>query len=173
VIKSGISLCEPEDERQNPNRTMRTTVSRITGEESSNEDGRDDYYVLGGEHIGESIARDLQSDVHSVNLIDETHDPGEIPGLRGNPADIEVLKDAGLSDGSTVVVATPEDSQNLLIAQLVRTHFEVSDVLVFVNAPARFDIVADAGHEPVCVTTAVSDALVTALEPTQDVTQTA
>lgn len=118
-----------------------------------------EYYVLGDDHLGASVARGLQTAGHPVSLIDETHDPEEIPGSRGDPGDVRVLDDAGVSDDATVVVTTREDGRNLLIAQLVRAHFDVSDVLVLVNSPSRHDLVAAAGHEPVCATTVLSEAL--------------
>lgn len=137
---------------------------------------RDDaeFYVLGGEHLGASIARRLQADGHSVNLVDETHDPADIPSRRGDPGALPVLEDAGVDEGSTVIVATSRDRQNLLVAQLVRAHFDVDDILVVVNAPDRYDLVAEAGHEPICVTTVLTDSVVEGLENVRpDVEETA
>ena len=121
--------------------------------------------VLGGEHLGESIVRRLQADGHSVGLVDEGHDSEVVPTNAGDPGDVRVLAEAGAADASVVVVATPRDSRNLLIAQLVRAHFGATDVFVLVNDPDRSDIVADVGHEPVCATTALSKAVVSDLEP--------
>ena len=145
---------------------MKLKPIKIATGEASNEDSEATYYVLGGTHVGESVARRLHAAGHSVRFVDETCDSAEIPGIRGDPADIRVLKDAGISDTSTVVVATPRDTRNLLIAQLVRTHFDASEVLVLVNHPDRYDLVAEAGHEPACATTALSDAVVDGLEST-------
>lgn len=119
-----------------------------------------EYYVLGGGHLGKAVAERIQADGYAVSLVDESHDSSDLPGLQGNPADIRTLAEAGLSGAPTVIVATPLDRQNLLIAQLVRAHFDVHRVIVLVNAPERFDLLAETGHELVCATSAVSDALV-------------
>lgn len=147
-----------------PSTTMKLKPNLSRRDGSDGEEGKQEYYVLGGGHLGEWVARRLQSAGHSVTLIDETRDPAEIDGEQGDPRDVQVLADAGLSSASRVVVATPRDSRNMLIAQLVRTHFEVPEVIVLVNTPERCTLVAEAGHEPVCATSALSDALVDNLE---------
>lgn len=145
---------------------MRPNLNRFTRDESTNEETEAEYYILGGEHLGGLLARRLQADGHPVNLVDETSDPDEIPGLQGNPESVRVLEDAGVSDASTVVVATPQDRRNLLIAQLVRAHLDVPNTIVLVNNPDRYDLIADAGHEPICATTVLSNALVDTLNTT-------
>lgn len=147
-------------------RIMKVNLNQFIRGESSNEETEAEYYILGGEHLGASLARRLQADGHPVNLVDETYDPDKIPGLQGNPESVRVLEDAGVSDASTVVVATPQDRRNLLIAQLVRAHLDVPNTIVLVNNPDRYDLIADAGHEPICATTVLSNALVDTLNTT-------
>jgi trk system potassium uptake protein TrkA len=131
---------------------------------TSDETGKSECYVLGGKGVGQSVARTLRAQGRTVSVIDESHHESTIPGERGDPTDVGVLEDAGVPDASTVVVATPRDSRNLLIAQLVRTHFGISDILVLVNDPDRCDLVAQAGHDPICAGTVVSDAIVDSVE---------
>ena len=145
---------------------MRLQPNRSASDEPSDESAVADSYVLGGEHLGASVARRLQARGHSVALVDETHEPGDVPGLQGDPGDIRVLEAAGVPDASMVIVTTPNDGRNLLIAQLVRAHFDVPEVLVLVNVPDRTDLVADVGHEPVCATTLLSDTIVDSVERT-------
>lgn len=132
----------------------------VTGNEPPNDAGETEYYVLGGGPVGEAVAERLSADGHTTTIVDESYDSSELPGREGDPADIQTLKEAGLSDGATVIVATRRDRRNLLIAQLVRAHFDVSRILVLVNVPNRYDVLVEAGHEPVCATTVLSDALV-------------
>lgn len=143
---------------------MRLKPTQILGGESPNEETGLDYCVLGGEHLGAAIARRLQADGHTVCLVDERHDPEEVPGVQGKPEDVQVLEDAGVPDASTVIVATSQDSRNLLIAQVVKVHFDVEDVLVLVNTPDQYELVAEAGHEPICATTVLSDTVLDELE---------
>lgn len=117
-------------------------------------------FVLGGGHTGRAVARRLRANGHAVALIDETRHDSALPGTEGDPTDVRVLDDAGVERASRVIVASRSDRRNLLIAQLVRSRYDVDRVLVLANEPPRFDLFADAGHEPVCATTALSEALV-------------
>jgi trk system potassium uptake protein TrkA len=116
-------------------------------------------YVLGGGHVAAAIAGRLRTDDRPVSVVSESYEPSEPPGLRGDPTDARVLDAAGVAGASTVVVATRSDRRNLLIAQLVRTRFDVPRVVVLVNAPERLEPLAEAGHEPVCATSALADVL--------------
>jgi trk system potassium uptake protein TrkA len=138
---------------------MTTTRNRTTADDTTAPETPPDYCVLGGGHLGEAVTRRLQAAGHEVHLVDETRTPEDLPAERGDPADVDLLAAAGVGDASTVVVATPEDGRNLLVAQLVRAHFDVPEVLVLVNVPDRCDVVADVGHEPVCATAALTDTL--------------
>jgi trk system potassium uptake protein TrkA len=138
---------------------MRAKPNQSAGE-SSEEETNSEYYVLGGGRVGEAVAERLSADGYPTSLVDESYDSSGLSGTRGDPADVRVLEEAGLSGASTVVVATQLDRRNFLIAQLVRSHFDVSRVLVLANVPERSDSLAEAGHETVCATTALSEALV-------------
>lgn len=138
---------------------MRLKPTRTTGDGAADADPETEYYVLGGGHVGAAVARRLHETGHAVTVIDETHESTDLPGVTASPRDIRALEAAGLSAASTVVVATPRDRQNLLVAQLVRAHFDVPEIVVLANTPDRLDLFAAAGHETVCATTALSDAL--------------
>jgi Trk K+ transport system NAD-binding subunit len=118
--------------------------------ESSDDVAKTEYCVFGGE-VGAQVARRLRADGYAVSRVGERS---------GALADVRTLKDAEVFDGSTVIVATRRDSRNLLVAQLVRTHFDVSEIVVLANARDRLDAFTEAGHEPICATTALSDALI-------------
>ncbi|WP_255150058.1 NAD-binding protein [Halorarius halobius] len=139
---------------------------RITGAHAPSSEADAEYLVLGGGHLGAAIAGLLHADGRSVRLVDETHDSTDVPGVQGRPDDPSVLDRVGVSDTSRVVVATPRDSRNLLIAQLVKTRFGVLETFVVVNAPERRAVVAEAGHRPVCVTRALSETVVGQLAST-------
>jgi trk system potassium uptake protein TrkA len=139
--------------------------SIVSPSEESTTTGTDDgYVVLGGGHVGAEVARRLRAAGHTVTVVDEMHDPADQSGVRGDPTDRRTLERAGITDATTVVVAMLDDGRSLLVAGLVRAHFGVSDVRVLVQSPDRCPLVADAGHEPICATTALSDAVVADLE---------
>lgn len=145
---------EPHQMGHKPMKSLRFTPEEtVTREEESN------YVVLGGGPIGSSIARRLHADNYTVHLVDESKKSADIPGFRGDPAKIRDLEEADLSPGSTVIVSTPSDRRNLLIAQLVRANFDVDRIVVLTNDPEKLDLFESAGHEPVCATTAISSAM--------------
>jgi len=147
---------------------MRLQSIVSTSEESAT--GTDDeYVVLGGGHVGSEVARHLRAAGNAVTVVDETHDPTDLPGVRGDPTDRRTLDRAGITDATTVVVAMPDDGRSLLVAGLVRARFGVADVRVLVRTPDRCDLVADAGYEPICATTALSEAVVADLERLREV----
>lgn len=133
---------------------------RPSGDEPPGGETGSTYCVLGGGHLGAAIARRLREDGHAVSMVDDSDELCETPVLRGNPSDVRVLEEAEVAAASTVIVATESDSRNLLVAQLVRVHFDVPEVVVVANTPERLDLIAEAGHEPVCATSALSDAVV-------------
>lgn len=140
-------------------------LNRFRGGDHSVDDDRRAYCVLGGGHLGVAVARRLLANDDSVTLVDELS-PSERRNLpetavvHGDPTDIAVLEETGLGNDSTVIIATQSDSRNLLIAQLVRINFDDPDIVVLTNFPDRFDSIEQAGHEPICATSVLSDALV-------------
>ena len=118
------------------------------------------HFVLGGAHIGMAIAEQLQADGHPVTIVDENYNSENVPGIQGSPTDVELLSESGLKTAASVVVGTRSDARNFLIAQLVQVHFDVPQVTVLVHNPERLSVMAEAGHEPLCVTTALSEAVV-------------
>lgn len=118
------------------------------------------YCVLGGGPVATSVARRLRDGGHDVLHIDEGDGPAPRPAGDAEPVEVRAMAEADIADGSTVVVATASDSRNLLIAQLVSVHFDVADIVALVSAPERCDLFASVGYDPVCATTALTDALV-------------
>lgn len=117
------------------------------------------YYVLGGGSTGIALARNLQADGRTVHFVGDLEPPDDIPAMRDDPADMSVVQHIDLPPNAVVIAATRSDKRNLLIAQLVRTTTDVRQIVVLTNQPERREPIADAGYEPLCVTTAVSDAL--------------
>lgn len=136
---------------------------RITAGGRDREDEPDTYVILGDKRLGTAIARELRADGHAVRLIDVSPTGPDRPEQQGGLTDSERLREAGVGTASTVVVATRSDSRNLLVAQLARAHFDISRVVVLANDPDRFDPIAAAGHDPVCATSALSEAIVDGL----------
>jgi Trk K+ transport system NAD-binding subunit len=79
--------------------------------------------------------------------------------VAGSPTDVDLLTESGLETASTAIVATRSDARNLLVAQLARTQFDVPRIVVLVHDPERLGSLAEAGHEPVCATAALSETI--------------
>lgn len=142
--------------------TERHVMTSILSTGGGPSEGADDptCYVLGSGPLGTALARRLRASENTVCVVDGPDGPSEPDVIRGDPTDVRTLEAAGMGAASTVVVATPSDRRNLLVAQLVRTAFEVPRIVVLVNGPDRFELLEAAGHEPICATTILSDALV-------------
>ncbi|SFR51529.1 NAD-binding protein [Halogeometricum limi] len=135
------------------------TPARANGGTSSHEIRAATHYVLGGAHLGTAVAERLQAAGHRVAIVDESYESSDVPGFAGDPAIPDVLAASGVADADVVVVAARSDRRSLLIAQLVRARFDVPRVVALVDKPERTSLFADAGHEPLCVTSAVSAAV--------------
>ena len=122
-------------------------------------DAETTYYVLGEAHLGTAVADRLREAGHAVEVLETADDRS----AGTNAVDLDTLTAADLPPDATVVVATDSDGRNLLAAQHLRTRFGADRVVVLANAPTRIDAFADAGHEPVCATSALSAAIVDAL----------
>lgn len=138
---------------------MSHNYSESADDASTTEPGGADYYVLGGGALGVAVARRLREREHTAVVVDDTVSTADVPVVDAAPADTDALREAGLSAASTAIVATCSDERNLLVAQLVRARFDGLRVVVLANADGRVGVFADAGHEPVCVTSAISDAV--------------
>lgn len=117
------------------------------------------HYVLGGARAGTVIAEQLHASGHRVAIVDDAYESTVVPGVVGDPVDSGVLAEAGVATASAVLVMTRSDRRNLLAAQLVRTRFDVPRIITLVHEPDRRSLFADAGHEPVCMTTILAEAV--------------
>jgi trk system potassium uptake protein TrkA len=119
----------------------------------------EECYVLGGGELGKRVSDHLRASGHDVEFVDDGDSATGVTH-EGDPTDARVLDELGGSSGVTVVVATREDGANLLAAQLSRIRLEPDRVVVLANSPEAMELLADAGHDPVCATTVLSNALV-------------
>lgn len=117
---------------------------------------RGEYYVLGGGVLGATVTGTLRDGGYTVELVDETVDGSD---HQGDPTSLHVLRETEMDDAKAVVVATRDDAQNFLIAQLVRANFDVTRTVVLSNTPAVRTPLANAGHEPICVSTVLAETI--------------
>lgn len=70
------------------------------------------------------------------------------------------LDTPGVDGASTLILATPSDRRNFMLAQLARARFGTPRTVVLVHDDRRCEPLAEAGHEPLCVTGTLADRLV-------------
>lgn len=114
--------------------------------------------VVGSDPAAAVLARNL-----SERVLFQGPDERITRRVANEVRDSEVIGDVGQitpRDGiTTAVVATPDDSTNLLVAQRLRLETDV-DLVVRLNDPSRRRAFADLGMEVVCASTEVGEALV-------------
>lgn len=116
--------------------------------EGSDGDGGPQLLVLGGGHVGHSVAESLVTD-GTVTFVDESDavcDRAENDGIEthcGKPADAETLADVDAADADAAIVATETDTETFLAAQLLRTRFGVDTVVAMADDPELADHMGD------------------------------
>lgn len=128
--------------------------------------------ITGGGQVGSALARRLNGE-YEVSFVDDdpqavarAEDAG-VAASDGDATEVPVLQTAGIEPETTVVVAGDCDSENLLVAQLVRTKFGVRDVVVLMNDTRNGVAFADREIGLVSAADVLADALVHAVRNRQ------
>ena len=101
--------------------------------------------IVGGGHVGRALGERLERRGEFVVIVEE--DDGVVEDARdagltvhpGDGTDRDVLREAGAADAKTVVAATGDDNDNLLVAQHANTEFDVEKIIARVNDPDNVD----------------------------------
>lgn len=111
--------------------------------------------VLGDGALGDALHSRLAEDGLDVARFDGTLSSADETAA---PA-VDARWDPPIDSAGTAIVATASDARNLLVAQRLRARCDVDRVVVVTNSPDRVDAIAAAGHDPLCATTVLADAL--------------
>jgi trk system potassium uptake protein TrkA len=127
--------------------------------------------VIGCGRVGSSCAKALLAEGWDVTAIDEKEEALQRLGeswtggfVVGHGMDLELLQKAGIEDADAVIVATDGDNTNLVVAQIAKKRFGVSNVVVRVLDPARATFYDTQGLRTICPTSRAVRALVEAVE---------
>lgn len=124
--------------------------------------------IIGGGELGRMLAKQLDTDYNEVTLLDENSHSIERATAQELSAssvadvrDVDPLANLDLDIMSVVAVATEDDSTNLLIAQLVKSRFDIERIIVRINDPQNRPAFEDLGVEieAVCASQILSHAL--------------
>jgi trk system potassium uptake protein TrkA len=77
----------------------------------------------------------------------------------GHGMDTAVLREAGIEEADSVVVATDGDNTNLVIGQVAQKRFGIECTVVRILDPARADFYRERGLRTICPTSTAIDAL--------------
>ena len=99
--------------------------------------------IAGAGNVGQSIARELAANGHSVLLIDR--DPTAIKAesvpdaewLLADACEIDSLEEAGLDSADVSIAATGDDKANLVHSLLAKTEYGVPRTVARVNHPSN------------------------------------
>jgi trk system potassium uptake protein TrkA len=126
---------------------------------------------MGCGRVGARLAGLLESDGHSVTIIDNDSYsfrrlPAEFRGtaLLGNAIDQDVLRRAGVEEADAFVALTQGDNRNIMATQVAKHIFNVPRAVCRIYDPLRRDIYEELGLETISPTTIFAQILREKLE---------
>ena len=122
--------------------------------------------VVGCSRVGVTIAQSLESEGHSVVVVDRSRENLQKLGrsfsgitVVGNGFAPEVLKEAGIGRADVLLAVTDSDNANIVCAQVARKLFNLEKVFARIYDPARAATYQKMGVEIISETQLVVDAL--------------
>ena len=122
--------------------------------------------VIGCGRVGSTVAKRFASEGWDVTAIDEKESALARLGedwtggfIVGHGMDSAVLREAGIEEADSVVVATDGDNTNLVIGQVAQKRFGIECTVVRILDPARADFYRERGLRTICPTSTAIDAL--------------
>ena len=127
--------------------------------------------IMGCGRVGAHLAGLLDSDGHSVTLLDtDAYSFRRLPptftgtALVGNGLDQEALKRAGVAEADAFVAVTQGDNRNVMAAQIAKYIFNVPKVVCRIYDPLRQELYKTLGLETLGPTTIFAQMLKEKLE---------
>jgi trk system potassium uptake protein TrkA len=111
------------------------------------------YVILGCGRVGSIMATELSIEGHDVTIIDRNRDAFRLrlssrfrgQTVVGNGIDEDVLRRAGIESVDGFVALTQGDNTNIMASQVVRTRFQVPNILCRVYDPIRAQVFRELG----------------------------
>lgn len=122
--------------------------------------------IVGCGLTGARLANQLDERGYDVSVVDE--DSSKFSALKdsfsglsvcGDVMDMDVLKNAGCENASKAIIVTKKDNVNVMVAQILKTEFDVEEVYVRVLDPSREVLFRKFGLNTLCPTRFESDIL--------------
>jgi trk system potassium uptake protein TrkA len=126
--------------------------------------------VIGCGRVGSTIAKRFAAEGWDVTAVDEKESALNRLGedwtggfIVGHGMDTGVLREAGIEEADSVVVATDGDNTNLIIGQVAQKRFGIECTVVRILDPARAQFYAERGLRTICPTSTAIDGLTEAV----------
>lgn len=127
--------------------------------------------IMGCGRVGAQLAALLDSDGHSVTVLDtDAYSFRRLPStfngtaLLGNGIDGESLKKAGIEEADAFVAVTQGDNRNVMAAQIAKHIFNVPRIICRIYDPIRRELYNTLGLEAFSPTTIFAQMLKEKLE---------
>ena len=122
--------------------------------------------VVGCSRVGVTIAQSLESEGHSVVVVDRSRENLQKLGrsfsgitVVGSGFAPEVLKEAGIERADVLLAVTDSDNANIVCAQVAKKLFNLEKVFARIYDPARAETYQKMGVEIISETQLVVDVL--------------
>lgn len=119
--------------------------------------------ILGCGRVGSTLARSLDSEGHTVTVIDgQEHQfkrlGGEFKGqtVIGTGIDEDVLRVAGIEEADVFVAVTNGDNTSIMASQIAKEVFGVPHVVTRIYDPVREQLYRTLGLDTLCPTTTMA-----------------
>ena len=100
--------------------------------------------IIGAGELGQALARKLDSEDNDITIIDSSeeyfktiHDKMDVMTLRGEAANIAIMKEAGIKEADVLIAASGDQSSNMLACQIAK-HFGVRQCICRIYTPDVF-----------------------------------
>jgi trk system potassium uptake protein len=127
--------------------------------------------ILGCGRVGSTLAMMMDEHGHDVTVIDRNSDAFRRLGdsykgqtLIGEGIDEDVLRRAGIEQADAFCATTEGDNRNIMASQVVRTIFNVPQVITRIYDPIREEAYRELGLQTVCPTVMGANAIRDILE---------
>ena len=119
---------------------------------------KSDYVIIiGCGRLGASLASALSDDGGNVLIMDRDRDSfrrlsASFGGLSvvADGTDLDALKEARITEASTVIAVTNQDNTNIMVAQIARDMFHVENVIARLFDPERESVYQEFGIKTIC-----------------------
>ena len=81
--------------------------------------------IIGAGELGQALARKLDSEDNDITIIDSSeedftliHDKMDVMTIRGEAANVAVMKEAGIKDADMLIAVSGDQASNMLACQI-------------------------------------------------------